>query len=149
MTFSELGLNAALLQSLEENKILTPTEIQEKVIPFVLSTRKNLVGVSQTGTGKTAAFGLPILQLINPHLLQTQVLVIVPTRELAQQVAKDLFVFSRYIVRIHTEALFGGKKVEEQIKKLATPKHVLVATPGRLVDLMNRKIVDLSHLKFW
>ncbi len=148
MTFSELGLNAALLQSLEENKISSPTEIQEKVIPFVLGTRKNLVGVSQTGTGKTAAFGLPILQLINPHLLQTQVLVIVPTRELAQQVAKDLFVFSRYIVRIHTEALFGGKKVEEQIKKLATPKHILVATPGRLVDLMNRKIVDLSHLKF-
>ncbi|MCX6180316.1 MAG: DEAD/DEAH box helicase [Bacteroidetes bacterium] len=148
MTFSQLGLNDFLLQSLTENKIDSPTEIQQKVIPFVLTNRKNLVAVSQTGTGKTAAFGLPILQLIDPKLMQTQVLVIVPTRELAQQVAKDLFVFSRYIVRIHTEAVFGGKKIEEQIKKLETPKHIIVATPGRLVDLMNRKIVDLSHLKF-
>ncbi len=148
MTFSQLGLNSFLLQSLTENNIVSPTEIQQKVLPFVLSTRKNLVAVSQTGTGKTAAFGLPILQLIDPKLMQTQVLVIVPTRELAQQVAKDLFVFSRYIVRIHTEAVFGGKQIEEQIKKLETPKHIIVATPGRLVDLMNRKIVDLSHLKF-
>jgi len=148
MTFSQLGLNAPLLQSLSENNISSPTEIQQKVLPFVLTTRKNLVAVSQTGTGKTAAFGLPVLQLIDPQLLQTQVLVLVPTRELAQQVAKDLFVFSRYIVRIHTEAVFGGKKIEEQIKKLESPKHILVATPGRLVDLMNRKIVNLNHLKF-
>jgi ATP-dependent RNA helicase DeaD len=148
MTFSQLGLNTFLLQSLSENNISSPTEIQQKVLPFVLTTRKNLVAVSQTGTGKTAAFALPILQLTDPKLIQTQVLVIVPTRELAQQVAKDMFVFSRYIVRIHTEAVFGGKKIEEQIKKLESPKHILVATPGRLVDLMNRKIVDLSHLKF-
>ncbi len=148
MTFSELGLQAPLLQSLSENNISTPSEIQEKAIPFILNSNKNLVAVAQTGTGKTAAFGLPVLQQIDPKLQQTQVLVLVPTRELGQQVAKDLFVFSRYIVRIHTEAVYGGKKIEEQIKKLETPKHILVATPGRLLDLLSRKVVDLSYLKF-
>jgi len=148
MTFSELGLNTALLKSLAENNILTPSEIQEKAIPFILNTNKNLVAVAQTGTGKTAAFGLPVLQQIDPSLQQTQVLVLVPTRELAQQVAKDLFVFSRHIVRIHTEAVYGGKKIEENIKKLEIPRHILVATPGRLLDLLDRKIVDLGYLKF-
>jgi len=148
MTFFELGLNAALLQSLAENNISTPSEIQEQAIPFILNTTKNLVAVAQTGTGKTAAFGLPVLQQIDPALQQTQVLVLVPTRELGQQVAKDLFVFSRYIVRIHTEAVYGGKKIEENIKKLETPRHILVATPGRLLDLVARKVVDLSYLKF-
>lgn len=148
MNFSELGINAALLKALDENKISVPSEIQEKVIPFVLTTTKNLVGVSQTGTGKTAAFGLPILQQIDPQLMQTQALIMVPTRELGQQVAKDLFVFSRYIVRIHTEAVYGGKKIEEQLKKLETPKHILVATPGRLLDLLERKAVNLNYLKF-
>ncbi|HWZ23418.1 MAG TPA: DEAD/DEAH box helicase [Cytophagaceae bacterium] len=148
MNFSELGLSAAIIKSLDENKISTPSEIQEKVIPFILTTSKNLVAVSQTGTGKTAAFGLPILQKIDPQLQQTQVLVMVPTRELAQQVAKDLFVFSRYIVRIHTEAVYGGKKIEEQLKKLEIPRHIIVATPGRLLDLLERKIIDLSYLKF-
>jgi ATP-dependent RNA helicase DeaD len=147
MNFSELGLTEAILKSLEENKISIPSEIQEKVIPFILSQTKNLVAISQTGTGKTAAFGLPVLQQIDPQLQQTQALVLVPTRELAQQVAKDLFVFSRYIVRIHTEALYGGKKIDEQILKLEKPKHILVATPGRLLDLLNRKVIDLSYLK--
>jgi ATP-dependent RNA helicase DeaD len=148
MNFSELGLSASIIKSLDENKISTPSEIQEKVIPFILTTAKNLVAVSQTGTGKTAAFGLPILQKIEPQLQQTQVLIMVPTRELAQQVAKDLFVFSRYIVRIHTEAVYGGKKIEEQLKKLEIPRHIIVATPGRLLDLLERKIIDLSYLKF-
>lgn len=146
--FAALGLNEALLKSLEENNIVDPSEIQEKIIPMVLQGTKNIVGISQTGTGKTAAFGLPILQQIAPKLQQTQALILVPTRELGQQVAKDLFVFSRYIVRIHTEAVYGGKKIEEQIQKLATPKHILVATPGRLLDLLSRKAVELSHLKF-
>ena len=146
--FATLGLNEALLQSLAENNIVQATEIQEKTIPLVLQGTKNIVGISQTGTGKTAAFGLPILQQIDPKLQQTQALILVPTRELAQQVAKELFVLSRYIVRIHTEALFGGKKIEEQIAKLAIPKHILVATPGRLLDLLSRKAIDLSHLKF-
>ncbi len=147
MNFSELGLVAPLIQSLDEQKIVTPSEIQEKVIPFLLTTNKNLVGVSQTGTGKTAAYGLPILQQIDTKLQQTQALIMVPTRELGQQVAKDLFVFSRYIVRIHTEAVYGGKKIEDQLKKLEIPRHILVATPGRLLDLLNRKAVDLSFLK--
>ena len=148
MNFSELGLSAAIIKSLDESKISTPSEIQEKVIPFILNTTKNLVGVSQTGTGKTAAFGLPILEKIDTQLQQTQVLIMVPTRELAQQVAKELFVFSRYIVRIHTEAVYGGKKIEEQIKKLEIPRHIIVATPGRLLDLLDKKIINLSYLKF-
>ncbi len=106
------------------------------------------MAISQTGTGKTAAFGLPILQQINPQLQQTQALIMVPTRELGQQVAKELFIFSRYIVRIHTEAVYGGKKIEEQLKKIEIPRHILVATPGRLLDLLDRKAVDLSYLKF-
>lgn len=148
INFSSLGLNEALLRSLQENNITHPSEIQAKAIPFLLNNTQNLVGIAQTGTGKTAAFGLPILQQIDPKLQQTQALVLVPTRELGQQVAKDLFVFSRYIVRIHTEAVYGGKKIEEQIAKLQTPKHIIVATPGRLLDLLGRKAIDLSHLKF-
>lgn len=148
MNFSQLGLNKFLLQSLDENKIMVPSEIQQKVIPLIFNSNKHIVGVSQTGTGKTLAFGLPLLQQIDPNLFQTQVLVLVPTRELAQQVAKDFFVFSRYIVRIHTEAVFGGKKIEEQISKLTSPKHIIVATPGRLIDLIDRKVIDLSYLKY-
>lgn len=148
INFSSLGLNEALLRSLQENNITRPSEIQEKAIPFLLNSSQNLVGIAQTGTGKTAAFGLPILQQIDPKLQQTQALILVPTRELGQQVAKELFVFSRYIVRIHTEAVYGGKKIEDQIKKLETPKHIIVSTPGRLLDLLQRKAIDLSYLKF-
>jgi len=146
--FSDLGLGPSIIQSLDENKISEPTEIQQKVIPFILKKTQNLVGISQTGTGKTAAYGLPLLQLIDPSLHQIQLIIIVPTRELSQQIAKDLFVFSRYIIRIRTEAVFGGTKIEEQIKKLESPKHVLVATPGRLLDLLARKVVDFKYLKY-
>lgn len=148
MNFAQLGLNEAILQSLNENNITQPSEIQEKVIPFILNKKNNLLAISQTGTGKTAAFGLPLLQQLEPQLQQTQLLVLVPTRELGQQVAKDLFKFSRYIVRLHTEAVYGGKKIEEQIEKLLKPKHIIVATPGRLLDLVARKAIDLNYLKF-
>jgi len=148
MSFANLGVSEEILKALDENNISTPTEIQTEVIPYLLKNSKNVLAISQTGTGKTAAFGLPILQQINPQLLQTQALVLVPTRELGQQVAKELFALSRYIVRIHTEAVFGGKKIENHIEKLNTPKHIIVATPGRLLDLLQRKVIDLSHLKY-
>lgn len=146
--FSDLGLIPNIIQSLNENNIAEPTEIQTQVIPFVLTQSQNLVGISQTGTGKTAAYGLPLLQLLEPSLQELQMVIIVPTRELSQQIAKDLFVFSRYIIRIRTEAVYGGTKIEDQIKKLEAPKHILVATPGRLLDLLGRKVIDFSHLRF-
>lgn len=147
-TFSDLGLIPTLIQSLDENNIKNPTEIQQEVIPLILTKKNNILGISQTGTGKTAAYGLPLLQLLNPQNQQTQLIIVVPTRELSQQIAQELFKLSRYIIRIRTEAVFGGTKIENQIEKLETPKHIIVATPGRLLDLLNRKAISLNDLKY-
>lgn len=148
MTFSDLGIIPDILQALEGNKISVPTHIQVKAIPHILKNNTDLVAVAQTGTGKTAAFCLPILQQIDPHFEKIQALVLVPTRELGQQVAREFFLYSKYLQRVFTEAVYGGVAIDEQIQKLKRKTHVVVATPGRLVDLISRKAIDLSYLKF-
>ena len=148
MTFYDLGLNQNILQALEEKKITVPTDIQIQAIPHILKHNTDLVAVAQTGTGKTAAFCLPILQQIDPHLHQIQALILVPTRELGQQVAREFFLFSKYLQRVFAEAVYGGVPIEDQIQKLKRKTHLLVATPGRMLDLLNRKVIDLSYLKF-
>jgi len=147
-TFSELGIHAAYIKALKELNIITPTEIQAAVIPKLLAARTDLIGLAQTGTGKTAAFGLPILNGIKPEKEEVQGLIIAPTRELVQQIKKQLFKFTKYVdQKIFVEGVYGGEKIERQIKNLKRPTHVVVATPGRLLDLIERKAVDISKVK--
>lgn len=147
-TFAELGLSKGYVKSLNELNIKHPTEIQEAVIPLLLSNKMDMIGLAQTGTGKTAAFGLPMLNTINPTKTEVQGLIIAPTRELVQQIKKQLFKFTKYIEeRIFVEGVYGGEKIENQIKSLKRPTHIIVATPGRLIDLLERQAVDISNVK--
>lgn len=146
-TFEELGIDNDFIKGLSELNIITPTEIQAEVIPLLLTTKIDLVGQANTGTGKTAAYGLPLLHRINPNSNVVQGIILCPTRELGQQVAKQLFRFTKYTHKIFTEAVYGGAPIDKQIKNLNRPTHIIVATPGRLIDLVNRKVVDLKHVK--
>ena len=147
MTFEDLGITKDFCKGLLELGIKKPTLIQQKVIPLLLKGSTDIVGKAQTGTGKTAAFGLPLLSLVDPKKEHVQGLVLAPTRELGQQIAKQLFKFTKYTDKIFTEALYGGEKIDIQIKRLQRPTHIVVATPGRLIDLIKRKSVDLSKIK--
>ncbi len=146
-TFADLGISEDLIKGLAEKKILTPTEIQKKAIPFLLEHGTDLIAQAQTGTGKTAAFGLPLLQIVNPEDEHVQALILSPTRELGQQIAKQLFHFTKYAGKIFTEAVYGGAPIDKQMSALRRPTQIVVATPGRLVDLIERKAIDLSHVK--
>lgn len=145
-SFKELGVSANLIRGIEEKEIFEPTEVQELAIEHLLQNKGDFVCQAQTGTGKTAAFGLPLLQNIDPELKQVQALILCPTRELAKQVAKQLFHYTKYTAKIFTEAVAGGEKIEGQINALARPTHIVVATPGRLIDLLKVKAVDLSNI---
>lgn len=144
--FAALGINKNLVKGLTEMNIVTPTQIQVDVIPVLLGGNTDLVGQAQTGTGKTAAYGLPLLQKIDPKKNVVQGLVLCPTRELGQQVAKQLFKFIKHSDKIFIEAVYGGAPIDKQIANLTRPTHVIVATPGRLIDLVNKKAVDLSQV---
>ncbi len=146
-TFSELGISDTFIKALEELNIINPTEIQEKAIPFLIEKGTDFIGQAQTGTGKTAAYGLPVLQKINPDKPNVQALILSPTRELGQQIAKQLFKFTKHIPKkIFIESVYGGAHIDEQIRSLRRPTHIVVATPGRLVDLLERKAIDLSFI---
>ena len=145
-TFKELGVNKSFIKGLTELKIVNPTEIQEQVIPMLLNYNTDLVGQAQTGTGKTAAFGLPLLQKMDASKDYIQGVILAPTRELGQQIAKQLFKFTKYSDKIFIEAIFGGQHIDIQIKNLKRPTHIVVATPGRLIDLVRRKDIDLRKV---
>ena len=145
--FKSLGIKLVFIKGLTELGIINPTDIQIQVIPLLLNGNTDLVGQAQTGTGKTAAFGLPLLHKINPKKDHVQGLILCPTRELAQQVAKQLFRFTKYSDKIFTEAVYGGRKIDKQISNLNRTTHIVVATPGRLIDLVKRKAVDLRKVK--
>jgi ATP-dependent RNA helicase DeaD len=146
-TFKDLGIEEGYLKGLQELGIEVPTEVQNKTIPKLLRKTTDFIGQAQTGTGKTAAFGLPLLAGVNPKKPQIQCVVLAPTRELAKQVQKQLFRFTKYTERIFSEVVCGGDKIDRQIESLKRPTQVLVATPGRLMDLIRRKAVDLSQVK--
>lgn len=145
--FSDLGISRLLVKGLKELNITTPTQIQAEAIPVLLNNTTDLIGQAQTGTGKTAAYGLPILEQINTSKTKIQALILCPTRELGQQVAKQLFKFTKYTEKVFTEAVYGGAPIERQISALRRPTHIVVATPGRLIDLHLRKAIDLSEVK--
>lgn len=146
-TFEELGISANYIKALAENNIVTPSEIQKKAIPFLMKNNSDFIGQAQTGTGKTAAFGLPLLERMDPEDDHIQALVLAPTRELCQQIAKQLFRFTKYTSKVYVEAVYGGEKIENQIHKLTKPTQIVVATPGRLIDLLDRKAIDLNYVQ--
>jgi ATP-dependent RNA helicase DeaD len=147
-TFQALGVTEDLIQGIEELGIQSPTPIQEKVIPFLVQDGSDLIAQAQTGTGKTAAFGLPLLGKINPDSPSIQGLIIAPTRELAQQIGKQLFRYTKYAKKkIFVEVAAGGDKIDTQVARLARPTHILVATPGRLIDLLALKL-SLESVKY-
>jgi ATP-dependent RNA helicase DeaD len=146
--FSELGLSNPIVQALTELKIVEPTEIQQKVIPQLLENTTDVVGLAKTGTGKTAAFGLPLLQLIQIEKTAIQAIILVPTRELGHQIHSNLEQFSKNIEGISIAATCGGIPIKPQIERLKTPTHIVVATPGRLIDLIQRKAIDLKQTQF-
>ncbi len=147
--FTELGLSAPLLKALTEMGIETPTPIQEQAIPILTGEQRNFIGLAQTGTGKTAAFGLPLLEVLDADKRHTQALILAPTRELGQQIAQQLQLYAKYMSAIRIQVVYGGASIMEQIRALKNTPHIIIATPGRLMDLMSRKalsIKDISHV---
>ncbi|MGO4918774.1 DEAD/DEAH box helicase [Maribacter spongiicola] len=146
--FSDLGINEHLQQSLASLKITVPTDIQQKCIPVILNQKDDLVALAKTGTGKTAAFGLPLLQLINTKSTAVQAVILAPTRELAQQIFANLETFAINSPAIAIAGLFGGIPIKPQIEHLKSTTHIVIATPGRLVDLVKREAIDIKNLKY-
>ncbi|MBU6327811.1 MAG: DEAD/DEAH box helicase, partial [Verrucomicrobia bacterium] len=147
-TFSELGVASEFCQALGEMGIITPTAIQTNAIPFLLEKDTDLIAQAQTGTGKTAAFGLPLLAKIDPAKKEIQGLIVVPTRELAKQIGKQLFRFTKFSAKIFIEVLCGGDNIDKQVQSLQRPTHIIVVTPGRLIDLLKRRALSLSSVRY-
>ncbi|MCH5345965.1 MAG: DEAD/DEAH box helicase [Muribaculaceae bacterium] len=146
-TFEELGVDARLRKAIEELGFDNPMPVQEAVIPVLLGGKGDVVALAQTGTGKTAAFGLPVLQQIDTSLDAPQALILSPTRELCLQIGSDLADFSKYIPKIKVLPVYGGSSIESQIKALKAGVQIIVATPGRLIDLINRGVVKLDAVR--
>lgn len=149
MKFSELGLNDKIIKAIAELGYEPPTPIQEKVIPHIMADKGDLVGLAQTGTGKTAAFGLPLLEKITAGETHTQVVILCPTRELCLQSYNFMKSFSRYLKKIKIIAVYGGVGIRQQIDALKMGVHIIVATPGRLLDLIKRKKADISRIGYF
>jgi ATP-dependent RNA helicase DeaD len=146
--FSDLGVSTGILKAITEMGIVSPTEIQQKTIPLLLSNTTDIVGLAKTGTGKTAAFGLPLLQLVDTNVSAVQAVILVPTRELGQQIFNNLESYGKYLPEVSIAAVCGGIPIKPQIEQLKTPTHIVVATPGRLIDLLQRKAISLKETKF-
>lgn len=146
--FSSLGISEPILKALGELNIAEPTEIQQKTIPLLLSEIHDVVGLAKTGTGKTAAFGLPLLQLIDSESTAVQAIILVPTRELGQQIFRNFEDFGKYLPTISIALACGGIPIKPQIDRLSKPTHIVIATPGRLIDLLERKAISLEETKY-
>lgn len=146
-TFEDLGVSGPILKAIKEMGYESPMPVQEKVIPYLLGNNNDVVALAQTGTGKTAAYGLPVLQKIDTSSTDTQAVIMAPTRELCLQITDDLKDYSKYIDGLHVLAVYGGASIEPQIRSLKKGVQVIVATPGRLVDLMERKVAKLNTVQ--
>jgi ATP-dependent RNA helicase DeaD len=146
--FQALGLSAGLAEAVQIIGFETPTPIQEKAIPLLLKGNRDFIGLAQTGTGKTAAFGLPLLELVDDTSSATQALVLAPTRELGLQIVSDLENFCEKFKNLNIVAVYGGASISEQIRKVKRGAQIIVATPGRLIDLIGRKAVNLSTIQY-
>ena len=146
--FTQLGIHDTILKALSALGFEEPTAVQEQVIPLMLEKQVDLVSLAQTGTGKTAAFGIPLLQRVNPANRHTQGLVLCPTRELCIQVARDIESYAKYVEKIKVLAVYGGARIDQQMNSLRKGVQIIVATPGRLKDLLKRKAADLSRVSY-
>ena len=146
--FADLGISTPLVKAITAFKFVVPTEIQQKTIPLLLSNTTDIVGLAKTGTGKTAAFGLPLLQLIDTNSTAIQAVILVPTRELGHQIFSNLEAFAKYLPEVSIAATCGGIPIKPQIERLTSPTHIVVATPGRLIDLIQRKAINLKETRF-
>ena len=144
--FSESNLSPDIIKAVGELGYESPTEIQKQTIPFILSDIRDLIALAQTGTGKTAAFSLPILDMIDDTSRKIQLLVLAPTRELALQIAKDIKNYTKYLPNVKTTAVYGGSSITDQIRNLREKPQIIVGTPGRVIDLINRKALDFSQI---
>src|SRR6056300_1963486 len=147
-TFKSLGLNEQLVKAVEKLGFESPTEVQNKVIPLLLNDKTDLVALAQTGTGKTAAFGLPMLQKIDPSTKTTQGLILSPTRELCLQITNEIEQYGSELKQIKVVPIYGGANITEQANKIKRGAQIVVATPGRLKDMIRRKLVDISHISY-
>lgn len=147
-TFKKLGLSEDILKALVALGFETPTEIQAKAIPPLLDADRDFIGLAQTGTGKTAAFGLPLLEQIDPTNKETQALVLSPTRELGKQIAEQLKQFSKNLFKLNVLPVYGGENISIQLRALKKPQHIIIATPGRLIDLIKRKAINLEAIRY-
>lgn len=147
-SFSDLGINKQLLKSITDLGISVPTDIQQKTIPILLANEDDVVALAKTGTGKTVAFGLPLLQLINIENTKVQAIVLAPTRELGHQIYENLVSFAKYSPDIAIASVCGGIPIKPQIDRLKEVTHIIVATPGRLIDLVQRKAVNIKNINY-
>ena len=147
-SFDTLGLSAPILKAIGQLGFDTPTDIQSQAIPQLLQGDSDFIGLAQTGTGKTAAFGLPLLDHLDATDDSVQALILAPTRELGQQIAEQIDLFSKHLKGIKSVAVYGGANISTQISQLKRPRHVVIATPGRLIDLVKRKALKLDQIKY-
>ena len=146
--FEQLGLNPAILKAVEEMGFTSPSEVQEKAIPILLQEDTDMVALAQTGTGKTAAFGFPLIQKITADKKHTQGLILSPTRELCLQITNELKNYSKFTPGLNTVAIYGGASITDQAQQIKRGAQIVVATPGRMQDMINRKLVDISKIEF-
>ena len=147
-TFEQLGLNEPLLKAIDDMGFVTPSEVQEKTIPVLLTKDTDIVSLAQTGTGKTAAFGFPMLQKILSENQKTQGLILSPTRELCLQITSELKNYAKHIKGLRIVAVYGGASIQEQAREIKRGAHIVVATPGRMQDMINRRMVDISEIQY-
>ena len=148
MTFQELGLEENLLQAITDMGFETPSEVQEKAIPILLKDETDLVALAQTGTGKTAAFGFPMLQKINVESRTTQGLILSPTRELCMQITNEMNNYGKHLKGLNVVAIYGGASITEQAKQIKKGAQIIVATPGRMKDMIGRRMIDISKIEY-
>lgn len=147
--FSDLGINESLQKSLADLQIAIPTDIQAKTIPIILNTKDDVVALAKTGTGKTAAFGLPLLQLVDPSKHHIQAVILAPTRELGQQILNNLESFNTNTLQVSIAGVFGGIPIKPQIERLKETTQIIVATPGRLVDLIEKNAINIKEISYF
>jgi ATP-dependent RNA helicase DeaD len=148
MTFKELRIDKRILKAVTEMGFETPMAVQEKVIPFLLQETRDLVALAHTGTGKTAAFGIPMIQKVDPSSSKTQALILAPTRELCMQITDDLCRFAKHVEGLNIVPIYGGASILTQIRQISSGAQIVVATPGRMLDMLKRKKVDVSAISW-
>ncbi|MFN3639863.1 MAG: DEAD/DEAH box helicase, partial [Flavobacterium sp.] len=146
--FEQLGLNEPLMRAVKDMGFETPSDIQEKAIPILLQQDTDMVALAQTGTGKTAAFGFPLIQKVDATKRHTQALILSPTRELCLQITNEIKNYSKYVPGLHSVAIYGGASIVEQAKEVKKGAQVIVATPGRMQDMINRGMINISQIQY-